>query len=142
MKRLNILILLIIGTLSCQSQNNTAPHPILATVKAGNLTKVQRFLEDNKDINAPYAGYTLLCAAVKTNQKEIVKYLLENGANIHKMSNEKTPLMYAAKYGRLEIAKILVQRGGDKKVRSPRGRTALDYAKRYKKPKLVVFLSK
>ena len=142
MKRLNIFLLLIIGTLGCQSQTNTAPHPILAAIQAGNLTKVQQFLEDNEDINTSYAGYTLLCAAVKTDQKEIVEYLLENGANMNKMSNEKTPLMYAAKYGRLAIAKILVQRGVDKKVENSRGRTALDYAYRYKKPKLIVFLSK
>ncbi|MFK7980217.1 MAG: ankyrin repeat domain-containing protein [Saprospiraceae bacterium] len=141
MKLTNILLPLMIGILSCQAQTKTAPHPILETIKTGNLTKVKQFLEDKEDINATYAGYTLLCAAVKTNQKEITSYLLENEANVNKMSNKKTPLMYAAKYGRLEIAKILIQKGADKKTVSSKGRTALDYAHRYEKPNLIVLLS-
>ena len=95
----------------------------------------------SKDINAVYAGYTLLCGAVKANQKDIVAYLLENGADLNKMSNQKTPLMYAAKYGRLRIAKMLVENGADKNVRNPRNKTALDYANKYKQPKLITFLS-
>jgi len=141
MKLLNLLLLLIIGTLSGHSQTSTAPPPIIEAIKAGNLSKVEQFLEDNKDINVPYAGYTLLCAAVKTNQKEIVTYLVENGADLNKMSNKKTPLMYAAKYGRLAIAQFLVQKGADKHLKSPKNKTALDYAYRYKQLKLIGFFS-
>lgn len=135
-------MLLIIGILSCQHQSSTAPHSIIETIKTGNVTALKKILKDNKDINAHYAEYTLLCAAVKSNQKEMVMYLLENGADLNQMSNEKTPLMYAAKYGRLEIAQLLIQKGADKTFLNPRDKTALDYAHRYKKHELVVFLSK
>jgi len=142
MKLWNIFFLLLISTLGCQSQTSSVPLPIIEAIKTGNLTKVEDFLKENKNINALYAGYTLLCAAVKTDQKNIVASLIENGADLNKMSNKKTPLMYAAKYGRLEIAQLLIQKGADKKVVSPKGKTALDYANKYKQSELIIFLSK
>lgn len=70
MKLVNLVFLLFIGTLGCQSQSTNAPHPIIATIQTGNLSQVEKFLEDHKYVNAHYAGYTLLCAAVKTNQNK------------------------------------------------------------------------
>lgn len=142
MKLVNFISLLLIGTFGCQPQTTTAPHPILATIKAGNLPQVEKFLAKNKDINTHYAGYTLLCAAVKTNQKEIATYLIKKGADLNKMSNKKTPLIYAAKYGRLDLAKFLIEENADKTVVNPRGKTALDYAHKYKQPTLIALLSK
>ena len=141
MKLINILFLVIINISSCQSQITTTHPPIIEAVITGNLAEIKQLLKDHNDINALYTGYTLLCGAVKSNQKDIVDYLLENGADLNKMSNQKTPLMYAAKYGRLRIAKMLIENGADKNVRNPRNKTALDYAKKYKQSKLITFLS-
>jgi len=56
------------------------------------------------------------------------------------MSNNKTPLMYAAKYGHLDIAKLLLKSGAKKDLLSPKGKTALDYAKKYEQEAIISFL--
>lgn len=126
--------------MSCQSQ--TGLSPILKSVQVGDLNEVKNFIETHHDIDAYHNGYTLLCGAIKTDQIAIITYLINQGADLKKMSNKKTPLMYAAKYGRLEIAKLLIQKGANKNSLSPRGKTALDYAKKYKQTDLILLLSK
>lgn len=145
--KLSTLICFLFITFSCQvpTQSSTSPNSIIKSVKSGDLETIKRFLAKNEDINAYYnfkaSDYTLLCAAVKAGQKEIVGYLVEKKADLNKMSNQKTPLMYAAKYGRLDIAKSLIQKGANKGLISPKGNTALDYAYKYEKSELITFLS-
>ncbi len=139
MKNYSLFVFLMISILSCQSPTNTSSNP---TKKNEKLVQVKKMLQANKDINAYYGDYTLLCGAIKSDQKDIVIYLIENGADLNKMSNKKTPLMYAAKYGRLAIAELLIQKGADKEILSPKGKTALDYAHKYEQAALITFLSK
>ncbi|MEM6700944.1 MAG: ankyrin repeat domain-containing protein, partial [Bacteroidota bacterium] len=95
--------------------------------------QLQSFFETTEDINGLHiqSEYTCLNFAVKADRIEIVKWLLEHEANPNVISNGKSALMYAAKYGRLEIAKLLIKNGADVNLQNTKGRSALDYAKKY-----------
>ena len=48
--------------------------------------------------------------------------------------------MYAVKYGHLEMAKYLLEKGADINKVSVEGKTALDYALKYRHPKIEAYL--
>jgi ankyrin repeat protein len=66
-----------------------------------NLEEIQSLL-DNNTINKPYdKGRTLLHAAAKNGNPELVKALIEKGAQVNILDNmRRTPLHYAAENGR------------------------------------------
>lgn len=138
MRLLSLLVILTISTLGVSAQT---VHPILKAVKKGDLATIKTAVKIGKDLNQKFEpGYTPLCAAVKYQQLEIINYLLQIDVDLHKMSNHKTPLMYAAKYGHLEIVKLLLQHGVNKNTKNPKGRTALDYARKYEQDAIIKFL--
>lgn len=136
MKQLTLFILLFGCIISLNAQG------IQEAIVRGDLEEVKAFLKDGNDIDKPHiAGkYTLLCAAVKVGDEKILSYLLKKGADTEAMSNGKTPLMYAAKYDKLELAKLLIKKGANKDFISPKGATALNYAKKYENARLVTYL--
>ena len=138
-----VSLLLITAFFSLGSTQAQSVHPILKAIKKGDLAKIITAVEMGKDLNKTYEpGYTPLCAAVKYQQLEIINFLIKAEVDLNKISNAKTPLMYAAKYGHLEIVKLLLQRGAKQEIKSPKGRTALDYAKKYEQETIVNFLQK
>ncbi len=85
-------------------------------------------------------SYGLLAMAIKSNAKNCLKGLLKEGVNIEKNCESKTPLLYAVKYGKLKMLKLLVESGANYNVVTRKGRTAKDYAKKYKQNDVLNYL--
>jgi len=78
------------------------------------------------------SAYSPLLIAIKMDKPNIFSFLLESNIDLNRICDDKTPLMYAAKYGKTAFAKQLLKKGADKNIISPEGKTALDYAEKYK----------
>jgi arylsulfatase A-like enzyme len=93
---------------------------------------------DVKDKN----GRTALMYASTGSFPKTVKLLLENGADTNVQGNQEgfTPLMFSATEGNVEVAKILLEHGADKTIQDTDNDTALDFAKRQNKQKLIDLL--
>jgi hypothetical protein len=75
-------------------------------------------------------GETPLHIAVKTGNKEMVKFLLDKGGDVNAGDKyEATPLHFACRNGDGYIARMLVEFGGDLTIKAIDGRTPLDACK-------------
>jgi len=77
-------------------------------------------------------GSTLLMAAVRAEDVELVRWALDNGVEIdvaRPTKNHATALMMAAGAGNLEIVGLLLDSGADPGVTNHKGKTALELAK-------------
>lgn len=86
------------------------------------------------------SSYTLLALTIKLDAVQCFKTLIEKGVDLEKACSSKTPLMYTAKYGNLDMAKALIKAGADLKTENYKGRTALDYAKKYEQKEIYEYL--
>lgn len=86
------------------------------------------------------SSYNLLALTIKTGATNCFNSLLEQKPNLEKACANKTPLMYAVKYGELNMVKALIKAGANPKTTTSSGRTALDYAKKYKKEEIATYL--
>ena len=68
------------------------------------------------------------CVSIAKGDIETVIKLIELGADVNQKSNGMTPVMYAAKFNRTEILKLLISKDAKLKLKSDKGKTALDYA--------------
>ena len=94
---------------------------------------LEKGLDVNKSSCERVVQLTLLTAAVRSRQRNLVKLLLAAGANVNATSavglsrKIRTPLMLAAESGWTEIVPILLEAGADVNI-PVEGRTALDLA--------------
>jgi ankyrin repeat protein len=89
-------------------------------------------------------GYTPLHFAAMGRKHRIAKLLIANGADVNTVDNDgQTPLhLAAARRGNLDVVKVLVRKGGKKlvAVKDKRGRTALYFARRRRRPRVAKYL--
>lgn len=141
MKKLLFFALFIITTFATAQNLNDDLKNML---KTDNATALKKYI-NSKNINNCYkiedAEYTILALAIKTNAKSCLTTLLAEKANVEKACADKTPLMYTAKYGRLDMAKSLVKAGVKLRARNSKGRSALDYAKKYDKQEIIKYFT-
>lgn len=71
-----------------------------------------------------------ICKLVQMGDVDGVKNLIESGTNINQKSCGMTPLMFAARQNKTDMVKLLLSRGAKLKIKSDKGLTALDYAKK------------
>ncbi len=96
----------------------------------------------NSCLDVKDSAYTLLGLAIKMEATASLDYLIaQKGIDLDKACTGKTPLLYTAKYGHLDMMKSLLAAGADPKITN-KGRTLLDYAKKYKQQEIVDFLLK
>ena len=83
-------------------------------------------------------GWTALMMAAFYNRARIANLLILHGAKPNAATDGKwTALMYAAKKkGSASIVSLLLQRGADVKLKTTKGKTALDWAKKRGHPRL------
>lgn len=88
---------------------------ILKATHMSDNTTVVDLLRRGMDINtSDEQGNTLLMIAVRTSNKELVKFLLENRANALKRNRYgDTALMLAALQGHVDIAEMMLERKVD-----------------------------
>jgi len=90
---------------------------------------------NNKNVNSfDSTGRTLLCRAIKTKNKNIVKILLDKGANPD-LQNEKgylnTPLMECSNYNLVDIAKLLIDKGANINIQDKNGDPVIHWTAYY-----------
>lgn len=110
---------------------NDEPREFSTYVKKNDLNKCFKIKEE---------PYSLLALSIKLESKKVFERLIEEKADLNLACDEKTPLMFAAKYGKVDLAKILLKNGADKNLKTSKGLTALDYAKKYEQKELVEIL--
>ncbi|HVU23131.1 MAG TPA: ankyrin repeat domain-containing protein [Opitutus sp.] len=95
---------------------STANTTLLEAAKAGDLSAVQKALDEGADVNAEgLGGGTPLFLAALKNQPEVVKLLLDKGADINRRPTNAglTPLMTAAFSNHVSVVELLLERGAD-----------------------------
>ena len=102
---------------------------------ASNIDSVILLLECGLDVNETTArGITVLMSfSGRENCPESLRILIDKyGAEINSISNYGgTALMQASKNGHIDNVILLLEKGADKSVRTPKGETALSFAKEY-----------
>jgi len=93
----------------------------------------RRLADADTDPNVRTAdGSTLLMAAVRAQEIDLVRWALDHGTDVDAIRPEKenaTALIIAARKGNPEIVSLLLARGADPHVANHEGDTALDLAK-------------
>lgn len=128
-----IIELLLDGGANANIQNregNTILHEALINKKK-DVAKI--ILNYDIDVSVKNnKGLTCLHYAAVFGVKEVVLLLIEKGANINETTTDLnlTPLYIAAKNNKPEIVELLLNHNADKSVKSKKGFTALDAAKK------------
>jgi ankyrin repeat protein len=108
----------------------------------GDLRRVKKLIENGCDVNAfdEYLAHTPLHYAAREEHIEVVDYLISVGAQINAHEEEKigeTPLGEVAASCSYELAQKLISAGANPTIPGWMGITALDRAKKRKKPEGV-----
>ncbi len=87
-------------------------------------------------------GVSILDYAIMYNRIKLVEEILKTDIDINKTKrpSQFTPLMGAVCYGRKEIAVMLLKKGADVTLRDIKGLSALDFAKKTRKVKMIELL--
>lgn len=86
------------------------------------------------------SAYSFLTLAIKIKSQKIFAKCITLGADLEKICTDKTPLMYAVKYDQADMVIALLKAGVNRDQKSNKGRTAMDYAKKYEMPHLAKLL--
>lgn len=114
---------------------------VQAIIKSDNEMALKEYLLSGKELDECYtikeSAYSMLVLSIKHDSPKIFAACLEAGSDVDLICDEKTPLMYAVKYNKSDYLKTLLKKGADKNFKNAKGRTASDYAKKYKRPGLL-----
>ena len=121
---------------------STLTNDIHASIIAGDIVQVKRFLEKGNDINKVYSkGYTLLLYAIKKDRtSRVTSYLLQQGANPNTVVDGISPLMYAVAYRNYPVIKELVQYHAEINFVSDNKESALVFAIKERNEKALQLL--
>lgn len=101
---------------------------LLDAAKRGDVTAVEKMLNDGADINARGDdGSSAIIMATLSNEVEMAKLLIEKGANVSIQNKRRdSPLHIAAFLGRHEITQLLLDGDAKLNLRNADSATALD----------------
>ncbi len=134
-KYLSILIFIAItfifglsGCLSTKNQNPTTDETVQSLILQRKFEEARIAFQKQKDINeTDINGNTVLHAAAKVNNGELVTFFISMGASTELKNNESdTPLHVAIKNDSVEAAEILAAVNSDIFARDAVGKTALE----------------
>jgi hypothetical protein len=117
---------------SMDSRDATGVPVLVAAVRSGSESVVQRVLAEGADPNAACGegGETALCEAASRGHDKIVGILLSHSADPNlRTTSGQTALMLAASQGHTDIVSHLLSAGADATPVDSLGMTAIDYAK-------------
>ena len=79
-------------------------------ISSGDLSVVQKFIEEKMNVNITRSGVTPLMLAASTGHPEIVKAILQAGANINEKSDDGWTALHKAAYDQKETAVVELPR--------------------------------
>jgi hypothetical protein len=92
----------------------------------------RRLAEDTDPHVRTVDGSTLLMAAARAEELELVQWALDHGTDVNAIRQDKknaTALIFAARKGNPEIVRLLLAEGADPNLTNDEGKTALDIAR-------------
>ncbi|MBR3676095.1 MAG: ankyrin repeat domain-containing protein [Alphaproteobacteria bacterium] len=107
------------------------------------IETIKKLVELGADVNKKFAdGTPLMIAICENKDPKIIHTFIELGAHVNvEDSKKRTPLMCAVrKHENPKIVEMLLDAGADINAKDNGGKTALDYAKENKNPKVVELL--
>lgn len=144
---LAVLLSLVLGALSplraAWIRDTSRPMPeLLRAIQKGDAARVRAAIDGGADVNAVYDRDTMLCWAIRFENREIAGLILQSPrADVNKRGVlydsfdnawERTPLIQAAHMGQADTVALLLQRGANPNARDKtdsvpeaRGNTAL-----------------
>ncbi len=129
------------------TQAGGAPNMVdVPSVLHNNNEEIIRFffengLDSNKLTWMGWPPIAYLSRGDKGEHPERIKTLIQYGANINAQNSKGVSALHAAsKAGFLKVVKILIAAGADQKINDFKGKTPLDYAKKYRKGEVEQFL--
>lgn len=143
MKKL-IVSLFLLTPMFIFAQADNQLELISIILKNDNSADIGAFFDAGNDVNACYerkeTAYNLLVLSIKFDSPKVFAEALKSGADVDQICFDKTPLMYAIKYEKMDYFKQLLKAGADVSVKSKKGRTAADYAKKYEQKEMLSLL--
>jgi ankyrin repeat protein/beta-lactamase regulating signal transducer with metallopeptidase domain len=109
----------------------TPESTIHLAARAGDLSKVQSFIQQGTDVNAKdRVGQTPLFSAVLADTSDVAKFLIAKGADINaKDSLGMTPLRFVLRFhDKKDMVELLIAKGADVNAKDKRGATPLHQA--------------
>jgi ankyrin repeat protein len=107
-------------------------------VQENDLEKVKKLIDEGCDPNYfDDISFTPLHYAIQNENLDIAQYLIDHGSDVNACENEKagnTPLAEVAQECSVQTAQFLIQKGADPTIPGWMHLTALDRAKKRKKP--------
>jgi erythromycin esterase len=112
------------------SASGSDPNSLHMTAAAGNLTSIQRLIDQGADVNVKdEVGWTPLIWATCMGEIESLKLLIAQGADVTiPTNNQRTALHRAVYAGDNNIAQILITHGADLDAKDRQGYTPLHMA--------------
>ncbi|MGL4986948.1 MAG: ankyrin repeat domain-containing protein [Treponemataceae bacterium] len=113
---------------------------ISIAVRNGKENIVRLFIDRGADVNAVSKdrGYSPLMDAVWKNNINISALLIENGANLNHIADDgQSVFVLAVGCGNEDICELLASHGADPFAKDHMGMSAYDYAKLFKKDKII-----
>lgn len=147
---LAVLVLLCVGAITANSQNQTVMPKIeksvlkefLVAAGSNDTNTLVAGLKAGVPVDSTDAsGRTALLIATRANAVDAARVLIKAGADVNaKDQQHDSPYLYAGAEGRLEILKMTVAAGADLKAVNRYGGTALIPAAHHGHPEVVRYL--
>lgn len=129
--------------MSVNSRDDMGVPMLNIACRNDNFEFVEMILNLGADLNAVSddRGYTAVMDAVWRGNEKITKYLIEKGADLNTINKEgQSNLILAVGANRENIVKLLAENGSDPDVKDMMGMSAYQYAKLFRKEKIVEVL--
>ena len=123
MKKLFFAFIIITIFFSCSSYekkettlNNCNMKDLIEIINQNDINMLKKKINDGCDPNTAWKtnGYTILMAAVNSNNYEMVEFLIKKGADVNKKDNTGKDAFLNAPYTRnIKLLKLLIKSGAD-----------------------------
>ncbi|MCF0241125.1 MAG: ankyrin repeat domain-containing protein [Treponema sp.] len=139
----NICQLFLSAGMNINTRDKDGTPMLNIAVRTDNEEIVSWLVEHGAEVNTESQdrGYTPVMDAVWRGNKKITEYLIKKGAELNTICKEgQSNLVLAVGADKIDIVKLLAEHGADPDIKDAMGMSAWDYAKLFKKEKIISIL--